>query len=170
MKKLIKFVLFVALITVAIGAVASFASRKKFASMSDDEIRAFLANKLEGTVADDQLASIQDAVIAGVRARSGSEGDHYAEDVQEAVEALPSIEICRVEWLTSPVWSTERINPAARARLNSDYTVTLRRKDGSLVCPSCGSVDVSDQSAAGPTRCRSVAWCNSCRNVVEVMR
>jgi hypothetical protein len=87
-KKLIKFVLFVALVTAAIGAVASFASRKKFASMSDDEIRTFLASKLEGKVADDQLASIQDAVIAGVRARSGSGGDHYAEDVQEAVEEL----------------------------------------------------------------------------------
>ncbi len=91
MKKLIKFVLFAALVTAAIGAVASFASRKKFASMSDDEIRAFLASKLEGKVADDQLASIQDAVIAGVRARSGSEGDHYAEDVQEAVEELTDV-------------------------------------------------------------------------------
>jgi len=91
MKKLIKFVLFVALVTAAIGAVASFASRKKFASMSDDEIRAFLANKLEGKVADDQLASIQDAVIAGVRARSDSGGDHYTEDVQEAVEELADV-------------------------------------------------------------------------------
>jgi len=91
MKKLIKFVVFVALVTAAIGAVASFASRKKFASMSDDEIRAFLANKLEGKVADDQLASIQDAVIAGVRARSDSGGDHYTEDVQEAVEELADV-------------------------------------------------------------------------------
>ena len=91
MKKFIKFVLFVALVTALVGAVASFASRKKFASMSDDEIRAFLANKLEGKVAEDQLASIQDAVIAGVRARSGSGGDHYAEDVQEAVEELADV-------------------------------------------------------------------------------
>lgn len=93
-----------------------------------------------------------------------------ATDVQEAVQALDEIEQCTVEWLRSPVWSTDRVSLAARSKLNADYTVTLRRKDGSLRCPSCGSDTVADQSAAGPTRCRSVAWCSSCRNVVEVMR
>lgn len=93
-----------------------------------------------------------------------------AADVQAAVEALDDIDTCRVEWLKTPVWSTERVTPSARSTLNLDYTVTLRRKDGSLRCPACGSDAVADQSAAGPTRCRSVAWCNSCRNVVEVMR
>lgn len=93
-----------------------------------------------------------------------------ASDVQAAVEALNEVDTCTVEWLKSPVWSTERITLSARSTLNLDYTVTLRRKDGSLRCPACGSDAVADQSAAGPTRCRSVAWCNSCRNVVEIMR
>lgn len=93
-----------------------------------------------------------------------------ATDVRAAVEALDEIEECKVEWLTSPVWSTDRVSLAARSKLNVDYTVTLRRKDGSLRCPACGADSVADQSAAGPTRCRSVAWCSSCRNVVEVMR
>ena len=93
-----------------------------------------------------------------------------AADVQAAVEALDTIDHCSVEWLTSPVWSTERVTLAAQSTLNLDYTVTLRRKDGALRCPACGADTVTDQSAAGPTRCRSVAWCSSCRNVVEVMR
>jgi len=93
-----------------------------------------------------------------------------ADDVRIAVEALPDVEACNVVWLPAPVWSTERITLAARAKLSIDYTVTLRRKDGTLRCPACGSDTVADQSAAGPTRCRSVAWCASCRNVVEVMR
>jgi len=93
-----------------------------------------------------------------------------AADVRSAVEALDAVDECSVEWLSSPVWSTERVTLAARSRLNLDYTVTLRRKDGSLRCPSCGADTVADQSAAGPTRCRSVAWCSSCRNVVEVLR
>lgn len=91
-------------------------------------------------------------------------------DVQAAVEALDTIDTCTVEWLTAPVWNTDRVTPDARQALNLDYTVTLRRKDGTLRCPSCGADSVTDQSAAGPTRCRSVAWCSSCRNVVEVMR
>lgn len=93
-----------------------------------------------------------------------------ADDVRVAVETLDHIDTCTVEWLKTPVWSTERVSLSARSTLNLDYTVTLRRKDGSLRCPACGSDAVADQSAAGPTRCRSVAWCDSCRNVVEVMR
>lgn len=93
-----------------------------------------------------------------------------ADDVRVAVEALEEIDTCTVEWLKSPVWSTDRVSLSARSSLNLDYTVTLRRKDGTLRCPACGSDSVTDQSAAGPTRCRSIAWCPSCRNVVEVMR
>jgi hypothetical protein len=38
------------------------------------------------------------------------------------------------------------------------------------VCPVCGSSAVADTSDAGPTRCRSLAWCPDCRNPVEVLR
>lgn len=93
-----------------------------------------------------------------------------ASDVEAAVEATHGIDRCTVTWLRSPVWNTERVTPGALARLEAEYTVTLRRKDGTLRCPACGSDAVADQSTAGPTRCRSVAWCNQCRNVVEVMR
>ena len=93
-----------------------------------------------------------------------------ADDVERAVAEVPGVVRCDVRWLSSPVWSTERMTPAARGRLQHDYTVTLRRKDGTLRCPACGSSAVVDQSMAGPTRCRSVAWCGECRNVVEVMR
>ena len=93
-----------------------------------------------------------------------------AADVRAAVEALPGVDRCDVEWLPGPVWSTDRMSGGARRTLADDYTVVLRRKDGGLRCPVCGSDDVDDQSMAGPTRCRSVAWCSNCRNAVEVMR
>lgn len=75
-----------------------------------------------------------------------------------------------VEWLDSPVWSPDRISAAGSAALAAEFTVVLRDKDGSLRCPVCGSRTVRDRSAAGPTRCRSIAWCDDCRNAVEVMR
>ncbi len=93
-----------------------------------------------------------------------------AADVRVAVGAVPGVVSCEVRWLSAPVWSTDRISPSARRRLRDEFTVVLRRKDGRLRCPVCGSDAVEDRALAGPTRCRSVAWCGSCRNVVEVMR
>lgn len=93
-----------------------------------------------------------------------------ADDVRAAIEAVATVARCEVDWLTSPVWSTDRIAPGAERLLRNDFTVVLRGSDGRLRCPVCGSHDVTDEALAGPTRCRSVAWCASCRNVVEVMR
>ncbi len=96
--------------------------------------------------------------------------DMIATDVERAVTALTDVHECDVRWLPGPVWSTDRLTGTARATLADDYTVVLRRKDGGLRCPVCGSDDVDVQSQAGPTRCRAVAWCAACRNPVEVMR
>lgn len=93
-----------------------------------------------------------------------------ATDVRDAVESAVGIDRCEVAWLPGPVWSIDRMTPTAQRALAHDYTVVLRGADGSLRCPVCGSADVDDQAMAGPTRCRSIAWCNSCRNAVEVMR
>lgn len=96
--------------------------------------------------------------------------DMIATDVRRSVLSLTDATDCDVRWLAGPVWSTDRLTSAARGRLAEEYTVVLRRKDGGLRCPVCGSDDVADQSMAGPTRCRSIAWCDACRNPVEVMR
>jgi ring-1,2-phenylacetyl-CoA epoxidase subunit PaaD len=96
--------------------------------------------------------------------------DMIATDVEQAVLALTDVERCVVAWLPGPVWTNERLTDRARTTLADEFTVVLRRKDGGLRCPICGSDAVADQSLAGPTRCRSIAWCDSCRNPVEVMR
>ena len=96
--------------------------------------------------------------------------DMIASDVRASVESIDAVDRCEVTWLAGPVWESTRLTLGAQTRLADDYTVVLRRKDGSLLCPVCGSDAVVDQAMAGPTRCRSVAWCPSCRNPVEVMR
>ena len=92
MRTLIKLILIVMLVGLVSGAVSAYLSRKRLASMSDDEIRAMLASKLDGRVSEEQLTSIQDSVIAGVRAGRSDDGDHYVEDVQEAVEDLTEVQ------------------------------------------------------------------------------
>ncbi len=85
MKKLVKIVFLVALVGVVASVVASFVSNKKLSNMSDDEIRDFLAAKLSSKVGGDQLKSIQDAVIAGLR-RSPNGADGTAGDGEGLVQ------------------------------------------------------------------------------------
>jgi hypothetical protein len=86
MKKLFKAVLVLAFVGLVAAAVASYVSKKKLESMSDEEIRDFLARKLEGKVGDEQLETIQSSVIAGVRkTRAATESvEAAADDVVEA--------------------------------------------------------------------------------------
>ena len=93
-----------------------------------------------------------------------------AADVRSAVEAVPGIDECHVTWLDAPAWTTDRMTDGAVRALSHDYTVVVRDESGGLTCPVCGSAAVADRSMAGPTRCRSIAWCPDCRNPVEVMR
>lgn len=86
MKKLFKAVLLLALVALVAAAVASYVSKKKLESMSDEEIREFLAQKLQGKVGDEQLESIQNSVIAGVRKTSAAVDD-AEEAAGEAIEA-----------------------------------------------------------------------------------
>ncbi|MFV1999564.1 MAG: hypothetical protein ACC654_04290 [Acidimicrobiia bacterium] len=85
MKKLIKIVFILAFVGIVAAVVASAVSKKKLSSMSDDEIRAFLDAKLSGKVGEDQLGSIQSAVIAGVR--RGGAATATVDDAVEEVEA-----------------------------------------------------------------------------------
>jgi hypothetical protein len=67
MKKLFTAVVVVVGVGVVGAAITAYASKKKLQDMTDDEIRAYLAAKLENKVSDEQLSAIQDSVIAGVR-------------------------------------------------------------------------------------------------------
>ncbi len=93
MKKLIKIILLVSVVSVVVSVAVSFVSKKKLSQMSDDEIRAFLSSKLGGKVGEDQLASIQDAVIAGVRKGSNAPAvvDDFVEDVEDAASDLADV-------------------------------------------------------------------------------
>jgi hypothetical protein len=87
MKAFFKFVFVLLLLGVVAGVIASVVSKKKLESMSDDEIREYLGVKLAGKVGDDQLATIQDAVISGVRGKKPVV-DHYIEDGGEVMDEL----------------------------------------------------------------------------------
>jgi predicted phage tail protein len=86
MKKLFKAILVLAFVGMVAAAVASYVSKKKLESMTDDEIREFLAQKLQGKVGDDQLETIQKSVIAGVR-KTTTAIDSAEDAADDAIDA-----------------------------------------------------------------------------------
>jgi ring-1,2-phenylacetyl-CoA epoxidase subunit PaaD len=96
--------------------------------------------------------------------------EYIGADVLAAIEAVAEGRDVEVVWRRDVLWTPARLSPAVVPTLATEFAVTLRTSEGSLRCPVCGSVDVAERSPIGPTRCRSVAWCETCRNVIEVMR
>jgi ring-1,2-phenylacetyl-CoA epoxidase subunit PaaD len=74
-------------------------------------------------------------------------------------------------------WSTDHITPAGREKLRAaGFAPPAPRPAGKLElvqlqrgfrCPYCGSVDTRLENIFGPTPCRSIRYCESCRQPFE---
>ena len=96
--------------------------------------------------------------------------------MEEAVAALggePQVDV-----LLDDSWSTDRITPEGREKLrDAGFAPPAPRASGAptLVqlqravhrCPYCGSTDTRLDNLFGPTPCRSVRYCESCRQPFE---
>jgi ring-1,2-phenylacetyl-CoA epoxidase subunit PaaD len=93
-------------------------------------------------------------------------------DVGAAVGAVPGVTSVRVRFASAPVWTPDRISDAGRRHL-AELGIAVAT-DGprfvSVTCPVCGASHLRPVSDVGPTACRAVAWCESCRTPVEVVR
>jgi len=90
-----------------------------------------------------------------------------------ALGAEPEVQV-----ITDDSWSTDRITPAGRAKLRaSGFAPPAPRASGgpqlvqlqsnAFRCPYCGSRDTALENIFGPTPCRSVRYCRSCRQPFE---
>jgi ring-1,2-phenylacetyl-CoA epoxidase subunit PaaD len=83
-----------------------------------------------------------------------------------------------VEVVLDDSWSTDRITAAGREKLRvsgfappapraarAPQLVQLER--GAFHCPYCGSTDTRLENIFGPTPCRSLRYCASCRQPFE---
>lgn len=91
-------------------------------------------------------------------------------DVRHAALTVPGIVEASVRFLAEPQWSPARITDRGRRLLADEFTVAVRPERGVAACPVCGSEHIETRSMFGPTACRAIGYCSSCRNPVEVMR
>jgi len=98
--------------------------------------------------------------------------DQMAAKVRE-LGAEPEIQV-----ITDDSWWTDRITPEGREKLRESglapptprgagtpQLVQLQR--GTFRCPYCGSTDTALENIFGPTPCRSLRYCNDCRQPFE---
>lgn len=93
-------------------------------------------------------------------------------DAERALRALDPGARVHVRFVTSTPWTTDRMSEAGRAALG-DYGVTpplLQIGAKPAPCPYCGSTDTREDSAFGPTLCRSIRYCAACRNPYEAFK
>jgi ring-1,2-phenylacetyl-CoA epoxidase subunit PaaD len=84
-----------------------------------------------------------------------------------------------VQVILDDSWSTDKITPAGRAKLRASgfappapraaqSATTLVQLNGALFrCPYCGCSDTRLENLFGPTPCRSLRYCNACRQPFE---
>ena len=98
------------------------------------------------------------------------------EDRIEELGAEPEIEV-----VLDDSWSTDRISASGREKLeaagfappaprSAGPTTLLQLERGPFRCPWCGSPDTRLENIFGPTPCRSLRYCNACRQPFELFK
>jgi ring-1,2-phenylacetyl-CoA epoxidase subunit PaaD len=81
-----------------------------------------------------------------------------------------------VEVVLDDSWSTDKITAAGREKLRAaGFAPPAPRSATNLIqlggaifrCPYCGSTDTQLENLFGPTPCRSLRYCNACRQPFE---
>jgi len=99
--------------------------------------------------------------------------------MEERIEALggePEVHV-----VLDDSWSTDRISDAGRAKLEASgfappapraagAPTLVQLERGAYRCPWCGSADTRLENIFGPTPCRSLRYCNACRQPFEFFK
>lgn len=94
--------------------------------------------------------------------------------IETAVLALPGVSAASVTFVFDPPWSSDRISPEGAAKLATFGIAPpgsgLVDLDFAPTCPYCGSADTHLENLFGPTACRSIFYCDGCRQPFEAIK
>ena len=101
------------------------------------------------------------------------------QDILAALRAR-GVEHARVRTTFAPAWTTDWLSSEAKRKLEAygiappgpasaaeDDLVSLRRRPEAVHCPYCRSSDTELRSEFGSTACKSIRFCNACRQPFE---
>jgi ring-1,2-phenylacetyl-CoA epoxidase subunit PaaD len=98
--------------------------------------------------------------------------DQMAEAIRN-LGAEPEVQV-----ILDDSWSTDRITPEGREKLRASGFAPptprgegrpqlVQLQTGAFCCPYCGSTETRLENIFGPTPCRSLRYCESCRQPFE---
>ena len=143
-------------------------------------------------IADPEIPVIS-LVDLGVVRDVAVDGEHVRIEFTPTFLGCPALEVMRrameekvaelggeadVAVIQDDSWSTDRISPAGREKLRdagfapptpraAGATTLLQLQSKAFRCPYCGSTKTRLENIFGPTPCRSIRWCESCRQPFE---
>ncbi len=102
--------------------------------------------------------------------------DVMRSQMEEAIRALGAEP--KVHVVLDDSWSTDSITREGREKLRAagfappaprtpDAPTLVQLERGPFRCPWCGSTDTKLENLFGPTPCRSLRYCNACRQPFE---
>ena len=121
------------------------------------------------------------------------EGEHVRVEFTPTFLGCPALEVMRrameekvaalgglpqVDVVADDSWTTDRISAEGREKLRAagfappvpraaGATTLVQLQSKAFRCPYCGSTDTRLDNIFGPTPCRSIRWCASCRQPFE---
>ncbi|MEW9671757.1 1,2-phenylacetyl-CoA epoxidase subunit PaaD [Ammoniphilus sp. 3BR4] len=96
-------------------------------------------------------------------------------DVINEVSQIEGIQEVEVIFLRNPIWTSDRITAEGREKLK-EYGIAPppleSKQEGiwEIECPYCNSPKTVMNNIFGPTACRSIFYCNTCKNPFEAIK
>jgi ring-1,2-phenylacetyl-CoA epoxidase subunit PaaD len=89
-------------------------------------------------------------------------------DICTRLQALPGVRSVHVVLSFEQPWTVNLMSDRGRQQLREHgMSVPTLRRPESVACPFCGSTDVVLENSFGPTLCRAIYYCRTCRNPIE---
>jgi ring-1,2-phenylacetyl-CoA epoxidase subunit PaaD len=108
-----------------------------------------------------------------------------AEEIEKKLIALEGVTSVEVIFINDPPWNTARISEAGKASLakhgiavpdggslccQETESAIVELRTSAITCPWCHSHETTLTSPFGPTRCKSIHFCNACRQPFERLK
>jgi ring-1,2-phenylacetyl-CoA epoxidase subunit PaaD len=96
-------------------------------------------------------------------------------NIKEKLGAVEGVQNVVVNFVFDPAWTTDRITEEGRKKLEQfgiapPPKAVIDELTWEVECPFCGSKKTRMENLFGPAACRSILYCDDCKNPFEAIK